>query len=124
MFAPSTAGSTLSAEKTQTKIRGQGVEAGQIEHHMAIISGLTACAVVFPGQGCFSGEMLAVVQMGKLSPPPDIGEGIGTDLDQPLPVDTVRTPLPKVLQNHTIQFDCLTIYSMQLGVGRFPELKV
>ncbi|KAL8779760.1 MAG: hypothetical protein Q9213_006788 [Squamulea squamosa] len=99
---------------TQIKIHGQRVEAGEIEHHLAQIPGLAASAVVFPSQGCFSGQLIAVVQMGKTNSERFSTETINIDLDQPLAMDTVRFHLSKILPDYAIPSECLTIEKMPL----------
>ncbi|KAL8773735.1 MAG: hypothetical protein Q9209_001503 [Squamulea sp. 1 TL-2023] len=99
---------------TQIKIHGQRVEAGEIEHHLAQVSGLEASAVVFPSQGCFSGQLIAVVQMGKSSSARFSTENITIDLDQPLSMDTVRLHHSKILPDYAIPSECLTIEKMPL----------
>lgn len=100
---------------TQIKIHGQRVEAGEIEYHLAGIRGLAASAVVFPSQGCFSGHLIAVVQIaGASSSSRVISEDISLDLRQHLSMDTVRTHLSKILPDYAIPSECLTIETMPL----------
>ncbi|KAL8931106.1 MAG: hypothetical protein Q9208_000210 [Pyrenodesmia sp. 3 TL-2023] len=100
---------------TQIKVHGQRVEAGEIEHHLGRIPGLTASAVVFPSQGCFSGQLVAVVQIGESSNSPRVStEDITIDLHQFLSTDTLRQHLSKTLPNYAIPSECVTIAKMPL----------
>lgn len=99
---------------TQIKIRGQRVEVGEVEHHLARIPGLALSIVVFPNQGCFSGQLVAVVQLGKSNSPRVSAESITIDTDQPLSIDTLRKHLSKTLPDYTLPSECLTITKMPL----------
>ncbi|KAI4182106.1 MAG: hypothetical protein LQ346_006649, partial [Caloplaca aetnensis] len=99
---------------TQIKVHGQRVEAGEIEHHLGRIPGLTASAVTFPTQGCFAGHLVAVVQMGE-SHSPGVNTGsIAIDPDQSLTMDTLRQHLSKALPNYAVPSECVTIARMPL----------
>lgn len=99
---------------TQIKIRGQRVEVGEVEHHLARIPGLALSIVVFPSQGCFSGQLVAVVQLGKPNSPRVSAESITLETDQPLSIDTLRSHLSKTLPDYTLPSECLTITRMPL----------
>ncbi|KAI4171223.1 MAG: hypothetical protein LQ343_004429 [Gyalolechia ehrenbergii] len=99
---------------TQIKIHGQRVEVGEVEHHLARIPGLALSIVVFPSQGCFSGQLVAVVQVGKSNSPRVSAESISIDTDQPLSIDTLRKHLSKTLPYYTLPSECLTITRMPL----------
>ncbi|KAL9016753.1 MAG: hypothetical protein Q9185_005927 [Variospora sp. 1 TL-2023] len=99
---------------TQIKVRGQRIEAGEIEHHLARIPGLAASLVALPSQGCFSGQLVAVVQMETPNAPQVNSESVSISLDQTMSMDTVRAHLSKALPDYAIPSECLTIEKMPL----------
>ncbi|KAI4116833.1 MAG: hypothetical protein LQ345_002803 [Seirophora villosa] len=99
---------------TQIKVRGQRIEAGEIEHHLARIPGLAASLVALPTQGCFSAQLVAVVQMETPSAPQVNADSINISLHQIMPMETVRAHLSKALPDYAIPSECLTIERMPL----------
>ncbi|KAL8833240.1 MAG: hypothetical protein Q9170_004404, partial [Blastenia crenularia] len=100
---------------SQIKIHGQRFEVGEIEHHLARIPGLAASLVAFPDQGCFSGQLVAVVQMETPYSPRVTTEPLEiSGLDRSLSTDTVRAHLLKTLPSYAVPSECLTIERMPL----------
>ncbi|KAL8711222.1 MAG: hypothetical protein Q9220_004367 [cf. Caloplaca sp. 1 TL-2023] len=99
---------------TQIKIRGQRVEAREIEHHLLQIPGLAACAVAFPRDGCFSGQLVAVVQRGRSKTGRINRESIRIDHDHHVSLENIRTHLSEILPDYAIPSECLTVKEIPL----------
>ncbi|KAL9132491.1 MAG: hypothetical protein Q9175_006330, partial [Cornicularia normoerica] len=108
---------------SQIKLRGQRIEPGEVEHHIgARIPGVAVSMVTRPEEGCFSGELVAVVQMRGTSTKSSgvRHEAIRLVTDQPLSIETFRGHLSKTLSNYMIPTVCLVINFMPL----VPSLKI
>ena len=96
----------------QIKYHGQRMEAGEIEHHLNGTPGVAISAVVLPQQGCFSGQLVAVVQMSSSTPPRISKDPIRIDSSKALSVGTVKKHLSKTLPGYMIPAECVVIRSI------------
>lgn len=96
----------------QIKFHGQRLDPGEIEHHLAGIPGIAASAVVFPKQGCFSGQLVAVVQMFSSRSIQISGQPLCVDPHQSLSIETVRKHLLKILPSYMIPAEYVVISKM------------
>ena len=53
----------------QIKLRGQRVEAGNIEYRLAKLRGVAVSVVVQPNGGCFAGGLVAVLRLSSSKAP-------------------------------------------------------
>ena len=97
---------------TQVKLHGQRIEPGEVEHHVANIPGVAASIVVQPKQGCFSDELVAVVQMRGSMYPRTSNENISIDGSQTFSLENVKDHLSKHLPSYMVPTACLVITSM------------
>ena len=106
----------------QIKLRGQRVEPGEVEYHLGRIANVAVSMVTRPDEGCFAGELVAVVQMqhssGERSKVRD--EPVSLAPVQSLPIETVREHLSKVLPGYMVPTVCLIISDMPF----VPSLKI
>ena len=96
----------------QIKFHGQRMEAGEVEHHLSGIPGVAISAAVFPQQGCFSGQLVAVVQMSSSISPRISGDPLCIDPCQALSIGTVKKHLSKTLPGYMIPAECVVISNM------------
>ena len=96
----------------QIKYHGQRMEAGEIEHHLNGLPMVAISAVVLPQQGCFSGQLVAVVQMSSSISPRISKDPLRIDSCQALSIGTVKKHLSKTLPNYMIPAECVVIRSM------------
>jgi amino acid adenylation domain-containing protein/thioester reductase-like protein len=104
----------------QIKLRGQRIEPGEVEHHIASIPGVAISMVTRPDQGCFAGELVAVVQMRSAQASRVLSEPISITLDQSLSLKTVRQHVSRSLPGYMIPTVCLVVNSMPF----VPSLKI
>ena len=106
----------------QIKLRGQRIEPGEIEYHLGQLPNVAVSMVTRPDEGCFAGELVAVVQMqylnGERSKVRD--ESISLAPLQSLPIEMVREYLSKILPHYMVPTVCLVVNSMPL----VPSLKI
>ncbi len=106
----------------QIKLRGQRIEPGEVEYHLGRLPNVAVSMFSRPAEGCFAGELVAVVQMqrinGERSRVRD--EPVSLALLQSLSVETMREHLSKVLPGYMIPTVCLVISSMPF----VPSLKI
>ncbi|KAL8738684.1 MAG: hypothetical protein Q9181_000568 [Wetmoreana brouardii] len=105
---------------TQLKFHGQRMEVAEVEHHMTGIPGVAMSAVVLPERGCFSGQLVAVVQMPSSASTRISKESLCLDPCQTLSIQAVKEHLSKTLPGYMIPTQCLVIGSMPLT----PSCKV
>ena len=96
----------------QIKYHGQRMEAGEIEHHLNGLPMVATSAVVLPQQGCFSGQLVAVLQMSSSVSPRISKEPLRIDSSQALSIETVKKHLSKTLPSYMIPAECVVIRSM------------
>lgn len=96
----------------QIKFHGQRLEAGEIEHHLVGIPGIAASAIVFPKQGCFSGQLVAVVQVVSSLSIQISGEPLCIDPHQTLSVETVKKHLLKTLPSYMVPAEYVVVSKM------------
>lgn len=106
----------------QIKLRGQRVEPGEVEYHLGRLPNVEVSMVTRPENGCFVGELVAVVQMqrtnGERSRVRD--ELVSLAPLQSLSLETMREYLSKVLPGYMIPTASLVIESMPF----VPSLKI
>ncbi len=105
---------------TQIKVRGQRVESGEVEHHIASIPGVAVSMVTHPKQGCFAGELVAVVQMRSTETLRILNEPISLSSEQCLSAETIKLHLSKALPSYMIPTVCIVVNSMPF----VPSLKI
>ena len=107
---------------TQIKLRGQRIEPGEIEYHLGQLPDVAVSMVTRPDEGCFAGELVAVVQMqylnGERSKVRD--ESISLAPLQSLRIEMVREHLSKILPHYMVPTVCLVVNSMPF----VPSLKI
>ena len=106
----------------QIKLRGQRIEPGEVEYHLGQLPNVAVSMVTRPDEGCFAGELVAVVQMqrfnGERSKVRD--ESISLAPFQSLPIEMVREYLSKILPHYMVPTVCLVVNSMPF----VPSLKI
>lgn len=112
----------IGRKDAQIKLRGQRVEPGEVEYHLGRLPNVTVSMVSRPEEGCFAGELVAVVQMqrvnGERSRVRD--EPLSLAPHQSLFIRAVREDLSKVLPGYMVPTVCLVITSMPF----VPSLKI
>lgn len=96
----------------QIKFHGQRLDPGEIEHHLAGIPGIAASAIVFPKQGCFSGQLVAVVQMDSSLSIQISGQPLCVDSHQSLSIETVKKHLLKILPSYMVPAEYVVVSKM------------
>ncbi|KAL8661279.1 MAG: hypothetical protein Q9202_005763 [Teloschistes flavicans] len=106
----------------QIKLRGQRIEPGEIEYHLGKIPGVAVCMVTKPTSGCFTGELIAVIQViHEAAPSKGVREAsLSLLADRSLSIAVIRQELGKVLPVYMIPRVCLTVECMPL----VPSLKI
>ncbi|KAI4196078.1 MAG: hypothetical protein LQ350_006809 [Teloschistes chrysophthalmus] len=106
----------------QIKLRGQRIEPGEIEYHLGKIPGVAVCMVTKPASGCFTGELIAVIQRNnEAAPSKGVREAsLSLVVDDSLSISVVRQEMGKVLPVYMIPSVCLTVECMPL----VPSLKI
>ncbi|KAL9594623.1 MAG: hypothetical protein Q9219_006931 [cf. Caloplaca sp. 3 TL-2023] len=97
---------------SQVKFHGQRMEVGEVEHHLNGIHDVVSSAVVFPVNGCFSGQLVAVVQKSSSLPPRMRKTPLCIDSHQTLSIQTVKKHLSKTLPGYMIPTQSLVVGSM------------
>ncbi|MCJ1231406.1 hypothetical protein MMC12_008083, partial [Toensbergia leucococca] len=107
---------------TQIKLHGQRIETGEVEHHIAGIPGVATSMVTQPKDGCYAGDLIAVVQMRSSQSLCVQKENqlITMAPDQSLSVETIREYLSKSLPAYMWPAACLVITSMPF----IPSMKI
>lgn len=96
----------------QIKYHGQRMEAGEIEHHLNGLPMVAISAVLLPQQGCFSGQLVAVVQISSSISPRISKDPLRIDSCHALSIGTVKKHLSKTLPSYMIPAECVVIRSM------------
>lgn len=104
----------------QIKLRGQRIELGEVEHHLAAIPGVAISMVSRPEQGSFAGQLVAVVQLHDAKSSRVRDEPISIAADQSLSIETVQNHLSKAMPDYMIPTVCLVVTSMPF----VPSLKI
>lgn len=104
----------------QIKLRGQRMELGEVEHHIASISEVAVSMVTRPTQGCFAGELTAVVQMRNSQSSRVLNEPLAIASEQSLSVDMLRQHVAKVVPGYMLPTTCIVINNMPF----VPSLKI
>lgn len=104
----------------QIKLRGQRIELGEVEHHLAAIPNVAISMVSRPEQGCFAGQLVAVVQLHDAKSSRVRDEPISIAPDQSLSIETVQNHLSKAMPDYMIPTVCLVVTSMPF----VPSLKI
>ncbi|KAL8963904.1 MAG: hypothetical protein Q9183_004859, partial [Haloplaca sp. 2 TL-2023] len=107
---------------SQIKLRGQRIEPGEVEYHLGRLPGVAVSMVMLPKDGCYVGEVVAVVQMQGVN-----GERSRIKKDairlaskQTLTIDVVQDTLSQLLPSYMIPSVCLVIDRMPF----VPSLKI
>ena len=107
---------------SQVKLRGQRLEAGEVEYHIGHLQGIAFAMVAKPDEGCFAGQLVAVVQM--IRPTESRAQLVDGDIQladsQTLTAGHLRKALEDVLPPFMIPTECLTICNMPF----VPSLKM
>ena len=106
----------------QIKLRGQRIEPGEVEYHLGQLPNVAVSMVTRPDEGCFAGELVAVVQMQHLNGETlkVRDESISLAPPQSLPIEMVREHLSKILPHYMVPTVCLVVNSMPF----VPSLKI
>ncbi len=106
----------------QIKLRGQRIEPGEVEYHLGQIPNVAVSMVTRPDEGCFAGELVAVVQMQQFNSERSKvrDESISLAPLESLPIEMVREYLSKILPRYMVPTVCLVISSMPF----VPSLKI
>ncbi len=112
----------IGRKDAQIKLRGQRIEPGEIEYHLGHLPSVTVCMATRPDRGCFTGELIAVVQLHEESDHSTRvrDEPLCLAHVQSLHIDVVREHLEKVLPGYMIPSACLVVECMPF----VPSLKV
>jgi amino acid adenylation domain-containing protein/thioester reductase-like protein len=105
---------------TQIKLRGQRIEAGEVEHYLANIPRVAISMVDRPTRGCFAGELVAIIQMRSAHSHRMRNDPISLATSQSLSLETLQSHLSQHLPGYMIPTVCLVIESMPF----VPSLKI
>ena len=104
----------------QIKLRGQRIEPGEMEHHIANIPDVALSVVTRPQKGCYAGELVAVVQMHCEESSKVKNNPIEMVLNQRLNLDTVKNHMSDVVPGYMIP----TVYLEVSNIPFVPSLKI
>lgn len=107
---------------SQIKLRGQRIEPGEIEHHLATLPNVAMSVVTRPDGGPFTGKLVAVLQMRSTNtmhsrPHKD---SISISPDHSVTVESVKQHLSRVLPTYMIPAVCLVVSNLPF----VPSLKI
>lgn len=96
----------------QIKLRGQRIEAGDIEYRLAKLPSVAVSVVVQAKSGCFAGELVAVLQLSSSKAPRISNRPISLDPHGFLDQDMIRCYLSSHLPGYMIPIAYLAVASM------------
>ena len=107
---------------SQIKLRGQRVEPGEIEHHLANLPDIAMSVVTRPQDGPYAGRLVAVLQMRSTSTMDSRPQrnAICISSVQSVTLETVKQHLSKALPTYMIPTVCLVVNNMPF----VPSLKI
>lgn len=107
---------------SQIKLRGQRIEPGEIEHHLATLPDIAMSVVTRPHEGPYAGKLVAVLQMRSTSTMDSRPHrnAICIESNQSVNIDTVRRHLSKALPTYMIPAVCLVVSNLPF----VPSLKI
>lgn len=104
----------IGRKDTQLKLRGQRIEAGEVEHQLASIPEVLVSMIAKPEKGCFAGELVAVLQMHESLQVSN--QPIEIDLSQSLALSTsIIKQLEDCIPRYMIPTTCLVVKRMPLN---------
>jgi len=107
---------------SQIKLRGQRIEAGEVEHHIGHLPRVAFSVVAKPDKGCFAGQLIVVIQTNRA----DDSRARLVDADiqlaevQDPKIEEVKRKLERVLPAYMIPTECLVVRYMPF----VPSLKI
>ncbi|KAG9241341.1 hypothetical protein BJ878DRAFT_570265 [Calycina marina] len=104
----------------QIKLRGQRVEPGEIEHHVACIPGVTISMATRPELGYFKGQLVLVVEMHSETSLQVKNEPISLLPNPVLTLEHVKEYLLRFLPGYMIPTTCLVVRRLPF----VPSLKI
>ncbi|KAL9103485.1 MAG: hypothetical protein Q9163_001481 [Psora crenata] len=106
----------------QIKLRGQRIEPGEVEYHIGQFPGVAVSMVTLPNQGCFAGELVAVMQMLHFDTKSTSVRNapIRLSIPQPLTIESITEHLSRHLPGYMIPTICLVIDNMPF----VPSMKI
>ena len=104
----------------QIKLRGQRMELGEVEHHIAGIPEVAVSMVTRPTQGSFASELVAIVQMRNFESSRVLNEPIAIASEQALSIDALRQHIDKFVPGYMLPTTCIVINAMPF----VPSLKI
>ena len=110
----------IARKDTQIKVRGQRMELGELEHHVAAMPDVAVSMVSRPSGGCFAGELVVIIQMRDGTNSRVKNEPLEIARDQCLSIDTIREYLAPLLPVYMMPAVCLVVEAMPF----VPSLKV
>ncbi|KAL8873063.1 MAG: hypothetical protein Q9174_001401, partial [Haloplaca sp. 1 TL-2023] len=112
----------LLRKDSQIKLRGQRIEPGEVEYHLGRLPGIAVSMVTLPKDGCYAGEVVAVVQMQGINGERSRikNDAIRLASKQTLTLAMVRDTLNKLLPSYMVPSVCLVIDSMPF----VPSMKI
>ena len=105
---------------TQIKLRGQRMELGEVEHHIASIPTVAVSMVMRPNRGCFAGELLVVLQARDSRNSRIVHEPLAVAHKQGVTIDAIRSHLEPLLPAYMLPTAALAVKSMPF----VPSLKI
>lgn len=107
---------------SQIKLRGQRIEPGEIEHHLATLPNVAMTVVTRPDEGPYAGKLVAVLQMRSTSAMDSRPHknAICISPDQSVTIETVRQHLSRALPTYMIPAVCLVVSNLPF----VPSLKI
>lgn len=107
---------------SQIKLRGQRIEPGEIEHHLATFPDVAMSVVTRPDEGPFAGKLVAVVQVRSTSTMHSRPHknSISISSDQSVTMESVRQHLSRALPTYMIPAVCLVVGNLPF----VPSLKI
>jgi amino acid adenylation domain-containing protein/thioester reductase-like protein len=104
----------------QIKLRGQRIEPNEIELHLSKIQGVSNALVMVPKVGIFTGELVAIVQMGGDTSYEDGNMHLQIACFTSLSITTMTKSLKNSLPEYMIPSRCLNVQKIPV----LPSLKI
>ena len=105
----------IGRKDSQIKRNGQRVELGEIEHHLANLPDVAVSMVAAPNEGCFKGDLVAIVQLREaLQPEIALDRPITIVTNGSLTLGMVRRHLSGYVPSYMIPTALLVVTSLPL----------
>ncbi|KAF1960677.1 acetyl-CoA synthetase-like protein, partial [Byssothecium circinans] len=101
----------------QVKLRGQRVELGEVEHHLSTIPEVSVSVVAAPRAGCYTGELVAVVQLENEQPHAIHGTSLVVQPDCSFGIQHIKAHLDNCLPSYMVPTVCFVVQSLPFNTS-------